>query len=179
TLGQPVVTDPKGEHVGKPFRIEFADDGSGGLTYSVVVLDASGNPIETSPPENFDSSVGQLTLPGGVLVPISGNPSAGDEFMVEPAQGMAAELNVFNTLDDVIAALATPTTGDPKAQTRIANALASAMQKIDVNYDQVLTIRASVGSRLAEIDAIDGAGESRSLSYANQLSKLEDVDYYT
>lgn len=179
TLGQPVITDPKGEYVGKPFRIAFADDGSGGVTYSVEVLDAAGNTIDTDGPHNFDPSVGQLTLPGGVLVPISGNPSAGDEFMVEPGEGMTAELNVFNTLDDVIAALATPTTGDPKAQARIANALASAMQKIDVNYDQVLTVRASVGSRLAEIDAIDGAGESRSLSYANQLSKLEDVDYYT
>src|SRR5690606_2108980 len=78
-----------------------------------------------------------------------------------------------------IAALVTPTSGDATAQARIANALASAMQKIDVNYDQVLTVRASVGSRLAEIDAIDAAGSSRSLSYANQLSKLEDVDYYT
>lgn len=173
TLGLPVITDPKNEHVGNPFRIRFENDGSD-LTYTVE--DADGNPI--SGPHEFDPSVGHLTLPG-VIVPISGTPDADDEFLVEPGQGMAAKLNVFDTLDNIIAALVTPTSGDATAQARIANALASAMQKIDVNYDQVLTVRASVGSRLAEIDAIDAAGSSRSLSYANQLSKLEDVDYYT
>jgi len=179
TLGQPVVTDPKGEHIGKPFRIAFADDGSGGVAYTVEVLDGAGNPIDTDGPHAFDPSANHIALPGGVMVPFSGAPAIGDEFMVEPGEGMAAELNIFNTLDDIIAALVTPTSGDATAQSKIANALASAMQKIDVNYDQILTVRASVGSRLAELDAIDAAGDSRGLSYANQLSKLEDVDYYT
>ncbi len=53
------------------------------------------------------------------------------------------------------------------------------MQRLDVNYDNVLTVRASVGARLNEIDALHANGSMRSLSYSNQLSKLEDVDYYS
>ena len=178
-VGAPVVTDPKGEHVGKPFNIVFTDDGAGTLQYTVHALDAAGTPVATDGPHDYVAGTTELTLPGGVQVPISGTPGVGDEFMVEPGSGMAADLNVFDTLDAIIHALGTPTSGNPGSQAKLANALASAMQKIDVNYDQVLTVRASVGSRLAEIDAIDASGNSRSLSYANQLSKLEDVDYYT
>ncbi|WP_397475590.1 flagellar hook-associated protein FlgL [Pusillimonas sp.] len=177
-VGQPVINDPKGEHVGKPFRIEFTDNG-GTLQYTLHALDGAGNPVATDGPHDYVAGTTEFMLPGGVQVPFSGTPQVGDEFMVEPGSGMAADLNVFDTLDAIIHALDTPVSGDPASQARLANALASAMQKIDVNYDQVLTVRASVGSRLAEIDAIDASGNSRSLSYANQLSKLEDVDYYT
>lgn len=178
SLGSPVITDPQGAHVGKPFRIEFADN-AGVLQYTVHALDGAGNPVETVGPLDYDAAATELVLPGGVQVPFSGVPADGDAFMVEPGSGMEADLNIFDTLDAIILALDTPTDGDPAGQAKLANALASAMQKIDVNYDQVLTVRASVGSRLNEIDAIDANGKLRGLSYTSQLSKLEDVDYYT
>ncbi|MGP1615695.1 MAG: flagellar hook-associated protein FlgL, partial [Pollutimonas bauzanensis] len=34
-------------------------------------------------------------------------------------------------------------------------------------------------SRLNEIDALDANGSVRALNYSSQLSKLEEVDYYT
>src|SRR5690606_977088 len=61
----------------------------------------------------------------------------------------------------------------------LQNALSSAMQRIDVNYDNVLTVRASVGTRLNELDAIDANGSQRALDYSAQLSSMEDVDYYS
>jgi flagellar hook-associated protein 3 FlgL len=41
----------------------------------------------------------------------------------------------------------------------------------------VLSVRASVGSRLQELDTLDDAGSARDLQYAEQLSDIQDVDY--
>jgi len=41
----------------------------------------------------------------------------------------------------------------------------------------VLTVRASAGARLQEIDALDFAGDDRNLQYSQTLSELQDVDY--
>jgi flagellar hook-associated protein 3 FlgL len=68
---------------------------------------------------------------------------------------------------------------DPVAAARLRNALGSAMQRIDVNYDNVLTILASVGARLNELDAMDAIGAQRALGYGQQLSRLEDLDFYS
>ena len=179
-IGGPSITDPQGDHVGLPFTIEFSETAGPDpvLQYTVHTFDAAGDP-ETYGPLNYDEGTTTLQLPGGVQVAFSGLPKAGDRFSVEPATHADTELNVFDTLDAIIAALDAPADGDPLGQAQLANALASALQRIDVNYDQVLTVRASVGSRLGEIDAIDANGSARGLSYASQLSKLEDVDYYT
>jgi len=41
----------------------------------------------------------------------------------------------------------------------------------------VLTVRASVGSRLRELDSLNSAGSSRDIQYSQTLSQLQDVDY--
>ncbi|MCJ9713941.1 flagellar hook-associated protein 3, partial [Bordetella hinzii] len=45
--------------------------------------------------------------------------------------------------------------------------------------DNVLTVRASVGARMNEIDALDATGTQNGLSYTQQLSNLENVDIYS
>lgn len=179
-IGSPAVTDPQGPHVGMPFTIEFSETAGPNpvLQYTVRTFDQTGNAV-TVGPSDYAADTVALQLPGGVRVAFSGLPKAGDSFSVEPAAHPGTDLNVFGTLDAIIKALETPIEGDPLGGARLGNALASAMQRIDVNYDQALTVRASVGSRLNEIEAIDANGASRGLSYSNQLSKLEDVDYYT
>lgn len=179
-ISSPAITDPQGAHVGQRFTLTFSEPAPGVTQYTVETFDAAGVPV-TDGPHDYDPNTTSLQLPGGVKVAFSGSPQDGDTFYVDPAAnpGPNTELNVFDTLDAIILALDTPIEGDPISQTTLQNELASAIQKLDVNYDQVLTVRASVGSRLNEIDAIDSNGSSRGLSYANQLSKLEDVDYYT
>jgi len=78
----------------------------------------------------------------------------------------------------VIAALEVPADGDPVAMARVVNMLSTVNQKLDINHDNILTVRASVGARLNELEALDANGEVRNLNYKDQLSKLEDVDYY-
>lgn len=79
--------------------------------------------------------------------------------------------DVFKTLNDLITLLETPGTAT------LSTGLATATGAIDKALDNVLTVRASVGSRLKELDALDSAGQDRDLQYSQVLSQLQDLDY--
>ncbi|HWR77760.1 MAG TPA: flagellar hook-associated protein FlgL [Thiobacillus sp.] len=79
--------------------------------------------------------------------------------------------DVFETLNLLINQLNTPGTAGLDA------ALAAANGDMDLALDNVLTVRASVGSRLQELDALDNAGEDRHIQYSQILSDLQDLDY--
>jgi flagellar hook-associated protein 3 FlgL len=128
----------------------------------------------------YDSTSSTVQLPDGISIQMLGQPDVSDTFLVKPvASNEATSLNIFDTFDSIIKSLEVPLNGDPIAAAAFQNTLATAMQRLDVNYDNVLTVRASVGARLNEIDALHANGSMRALSYSNQLSKLEDVDYYS
>ncbi|NYT87061.1 flagellar hook-associated protein FlgL [Pollutimonas harenae] len=174
-VGSPAITDPRGEHIGHTFTIAFTS----ATDYTVTITDANGANVGSGTGSGYVAgSTDHLTLPGGVQVSISGTPQEDDVFVVEPIS-TADDLNVFKTLDGIIAALADPTLGDTVNAAKFQNALGSAIQRMDVTYNNVLTVRASVGARMNEIDALDANGAQRALSYSNQLSKMEDVDYYS
>lgn len=79
--------------------------------------------------------------------------------------------DVFETLSNLIALLQTPGTAG------LTTGLADANTKMDLALDNVLTVRASAGSRLQELDALDYAGEDRHIQYSQVLSDLQDLDY--
>lgn len=174
-VGRPAITDPRGEGVGHIYTIEFTS----GSDYTVRITDAQNNLVSEYDGTGYVAgSTDHLDLQGGVQVAISGSPASGDKFVLEPVSA-TTDLNIFNTLDSIIASLGDPTQSDAINVARFQNTLGSAMQRIDVNYNNVLTVRASVGARMNEIDALDANGMQRALSYSNQLSKMEDVDYYS
>ncbi len=176
-IGTPVITDQAGSNIGNTFTITFTS----ATAYNVVVTNPAGGTVGT-PLVNqpYDAaSTTSLSLPGGVQVNISGTPQTDDTFKVESAAASNTDLDIFATLDGIIKSLAEPTAASPQAQAAFQNNLATAMQRLDVNYNNILTVRASVGARMNELDAIGATGSARSLSYSSQLSKLEDVDYYT
>ncbi len=78
--------------------------------------------------------------------------------------------DVFQTLNDLVVLLQTP--GAPSSAV-----LGTHNDNLDQALDSVLTVRASVGSRLQELDALDYAGEDRNLQYSQILSELQDLDY--
>ncbi|HRP96779.1 MAG TPA: flagellar hook-associated protein FlgL [Rhodocyclaceae bacterium] len=53
----------------------------------------------------------------------------------------------------------------------------NAISAMDAALDVALTERASVGSRLVELDALDYASGDYDLQYAETLSRLQDLDY--
>ncbi|HJX58510.1 MAG TPA: flagellar hook-associated protein FlgL [Thiobacillus sp.] len=84
--------------------------------------------------------------------------------------------DVFATLNVLITLLQTPIV-DAVSSAALTAGLATANGNVDLALDNVLTVRASVGSRLQELDALDYAGEDRHIQYSQILSDLQDLDY--
>lgn len=86
--------------------------------------------------------------------------------------------DVFATFQDLVNLLSTPiattNASDPAAY---STALATAMSKLQGSVDNVLNVRASIGSKLNEIDALNLSGSDRDLQYSSALSDLQDLDY--
>lgn len=127
----------------------------------------------------YDGSKQTLDLGNGVSVQLSGKPIEGDTFTLNNAQSHGEDLNIFQTLTDVIEVLKKPTAGDPAAQAKLQNVLNGAMQKIDATYDNILTVRASVGARMNEVEALSDSASLQRLQIKSDISRLEDLDFYS
>lgn len=101
-----------------------------------------------------------------------GNP--GQSVFQGGAPGGAAD--TFKTLTDLISLLNTPVV-TPTDKANLDAGLATAGNNMKQSLDNVLTIRASVGSRLQELDALNEFGTDRSLQYSQLLSEIQDLDY--
>lgn len=78
--------------------------------------------------------------------------------------------DLFQTLNDLIALLNTPGAPDQTVLTAHNASLTRGL-------DNVSTVRASLGTRLQELDELGFAGDDRDLQYAQALSNLQDLDY--
>jgi len=169
-ISSPAATDPHGANVGKVFNIQFTSP----TQYDVLV-----DGVAVSTGETYDPARNVIALPGGMRVNVSGAPNAGDTFTLMPAAKLnTGDLNMFASFDAIIDALHRDTAGDPAAAASLRNAITTAIQRFDVHYDNVLTVKSSVGARMAEIAAIGDNGAARHLGYSQQLTQLEDLNYY-
>lgn len=91
-------------------------------------------------------------------------------------QGGASGPDLFKTLQQLITTLATPVAGDPTKKANLTAVLATANGNVDQGLDHVLTVRASVGARLNEIDALDDTGGARDIQYQQTLTDLVGLD---
>lgn len=151
---------------GHNYRITFTV-AAGVTTYNVVNTTtaatlSAGNPYTSGNAISFD----------GLQFEINGNPASGDQFTVAPSTNQS----LFKTLNDLIATIAAPA-GGAAGGARLANGLSSALLNLDRGLDNVLGVRAAVGTRLQEIDALQSVGEDLGLQYQQTLSQLRDVDY--
>lgn len=84
--------------------------------------------------------------------------------------------DVFSTLNDIINLLNTPIT-DATTQAAFTSGLATAIGNMQTSVDNIMNVRAGVGSRLNELDNLDISGQDRDLQYAKSLSEIQDLDY--
>ena len=163
------------------YTIKFGVSG-GVTTYDIIDKD-SGNSLLTgataaaSPPyprsyssgSNIDLS--QAGLPAfdlGLRVSIAGAPKDGDSFSVTASKNQ----DVFKTIDDLANLLQTSAGG-----AQLTNGLTVAQGNLDNALENILTVRASVGARMKELDTAKSTGDDRALQYSDTLSRLQDVDY--
>ncbi|CDS50353.1 Flagellar hook-associated protein FlgL [Polaromonas sp. CG9_12] len=160
------VVNPNDVNYGKDFVISFPDAGS----YRVDAVPPSATPLVAATPFTPGSAI---TF-GGLQISISGTPAAGDQVNVATARNAGSD--VFAAIGDVINALRTPVDG-PENQALVLNALSTANRKLTNAHDNVLTVRASVGSRLQELDVLAVVADNRTLFDKSYLSDLQDLDY--
>ncbi|MDP3536452.1 flagellar hook-associated protein FlgL [Halomonas sp. M1] len=177
TFGGPQVNDINNEGFGESYKIVFGEEG-GEPTYSVQRFDGAAyvavdDPALTNQPYSGD---GQRVAFGGVSITLNGEPVNGDEILVARAGSAERPADLFRTMEQAIRVLENPAvTAADKAELR--NTLNTSMRDLDNALDNVLTVRASAGARLNELDVIDSVGSNRMLNYEQTLSDLVDLDY--
>lgn len=171
TFVGPRVLDAADPDYGNPFNVTFGNDGDGNITYTIS--DAAGDPVGAA---NQPYTPGMILEMGGIAITLEGEPAVGDELSIGRAADMEPDL--FATLQRAIAALDKPaeTAAD---QAALRNTLNTAMRELDNALDNVLTVRASSGARLNELDIVDSSSSTRLLNYEQTLSDLLDVNVVT
>jgi flagellar hook-associated protein 3 FlgL len=149
------------------YKIDFHNT-AGVMTYDVTDTSAglpalsSGNTYNAGDAISFD----------GLQFDVRGAPAEGDSFSVAPCRNES----IFTTLRELIGVLSQPSKGVPE-QARLLNGLVRGGAALGGMLDNVLTLRASLGGRLKELDSLDTAGSERDVQFAQSLSDLQDVDY--
>ncbi len=154
----------------KDFTIQFSVSG-GSTTYDIIdnttLSSLLPGPRTYSAGSSIDlSEIGVFNF--GAQVFISGAPADGDTFTIKKS----GTQDVFKTIGDLATLLETSTDN-----TTLANGSAGLKLNLDNALNRVISVRSSVGSRLAELDGLKNGNDSLALQYSQSLSHLQDLDY--
>jgi flagellar hook-associated protein 3 FlgL len=116
-------------------------------------------------------AAGQAITVAGQQFDIKGTPGNGDQFTVAPAD----KQSLFTTMSKLIDTLRAPA-GTDKEKAALTKGLQDGIGNLAMGLDNVLTVRASIGSRQKELDTLDSVGSDADLQYAATLSGLQDLD---
>jgi flagellar hook-associated protein 3 FlgL len=166
---------------GTRYEITFnAGSGNGSLTYTVV----SGTGSPSTP--GFSATSGTIAsgsfAPGttsqstdlqfaGLDIAITGTPQAGDQFTVTTG----ATTSLFQTAQDLIAALAASAPGQPaspEAQQQIESVIAN----LNGAQNSILSAQASLGSTLSQIQAVETQDQTQGTNAQAALSDLQSAN---
>ena len=162
------VTD-RSQLNGHDYALSFTVTGTPAVT-TYTVNDTSTTPA-TAVLSNQPYEPGKTISFGGMSFDIKGAPANGDSFTVKPSE----KQSVFTTVTDLIAALRAPADGS-SGKAALTNSLNTAMDNLKAAHDNVLTVQASMGAHLKELDYLDSAGDDLNIHYASTLSDLQDLD---
>ena len=166
-ISNAVLEDPTA-YVGDSYTVNFSQDASGNLVYQIT--GATSGPVYTAPLPQFDQN-GKVSF-NGVSFSISGVPSPGDSFTIQPSYSQ----DMFTSVNQIINALNMSTDTDA-LQTQFRNAMNVGMQNLDQAINHVNEVTASVGSRLNVISSERDINNSFVLESKSALSTVQDLDY--
>jgi flagellar hook-associated protein 3 FlgL len=166
----------------KTISIEFTVDSSvtPNVTYYDIIDTTAGTSLLTglAPPTALASQgvyqVNQpILIPGaGASVTISGDPATGDAFSIAPSTSQS----VFKTLANLIKTLESDASL-PADNAKYSNEIGFALNNFDKANDNILRVRAMIGSRMTELESLDSVNQDLNLQYQQTLSNLQDLDY--
>ncbi len=116
--------------------------------------------------------VGPGNIDLGANVLINGEPRTGDEFTIQPSTTQ----DLFKTLGTLIVDLEDATSNDGQ-HALLANRIGFALTNLDQAEQNILRVRAQVGSRLQEVDSLQAINEDIQIQYQQSISNLQDLDY--
>ena len=96
---------------------------------------------------------------------------------VPEPDGGTQEKNVFKMLDTAIDALKTPVEGNDAAKATATAAIDKTSRGLKNSLNNVLSVRAELGTQLSELSSLDSLGADRALGQTQQMSNLVDVDW--
>lgn len=164
--GSGSVTDAS-KLTGHNYTLEFKVDGDK-TTYTVT--DNSTTPKKAVLSDEPYVAGKQVAFDGTSFT-ISGAPADGDKFEVKPSE----KESIFTTMTNLVNALR-DSGEDNTALAILSNKLSTASEGLKSSLDNMLTVRASVGSRMKELDYLEDQGSDLNIQYSGTLSKLQDLD---
>jgi len=164
--GSGSVTDAR-QLTGHNYTLEFKVD-NGTTTYSVT--DTSASPHRAVMSDEPFVGGKQIAFEGTSFT-ITGAPANGDKFEVKPSE----KESIFTTMTNLVNALR-DSGEDNTALATLSNKLSTASEGLKSSLDNILTVRASVGSRMKELDYLEDQGSDLNIQYKGTLSKLQDLD---
>lgn len=169
-IGQSVVTNAASYNANS-YQVTF---GAGGTTYSITDLTAGPPGVAVAGQTGVVYTSGQAISFNGIQFSITGTPAAGDTFNVTPSTNQS----VFDTLNKLITTLSAPLAG-ASAATIAANgqAMSDGISALGQDLNSVLGVRATTGSRLNELTALQTTGTQLGLQFQQTLSSIQDTDY--
>lgn len=184
------VTDPaKWEAAAnKNLSVNFSVDESISppVTYYDIVDTTTGNSIFTDAPPVADDfanmrqyTSGQpillqgLSVDYGSSITLEGAPAEGDQYQITPS----STESVFKTIAKLIGVLETANLGASGGAAKLSSDIGFALTNLDQASENILRVRAAIGSRMGEIQSVSSVSEDLDLQYSQTLSQLQDLDY--
>lgn len=160
------VTDASKAKPGHQYDVVF--DGSAGYK----VFDTTMDPNKSGTPAASGAYANPTTVTvDGLEMKLAGAPAAGDAVSVKPVRNQS----MFKTIGDLIDTLEKPIASDADRKDLVYN-LGVAGENMSSAINHILSVRASGGAKLQELDSLDAAGGVRDVQYSAQLSDIQEVD---
>jgi len=131
------------------------------------VLDSLGGAVATGSYQSGDTIAFR-----GIEFSLSGDPAAGDQFIVAPSRFQ----DMFSTIDNLATAIER-TVSDNVSRVEMNNAINASLLDIDQALGNILDVRTQVGARLAATENQIDSNGSFKLTMQSTLADIQDLDY--
>lgn len=168
-----------------------ADPASPGVGNSLLTGGAPVVPsVNPGPPPTFSGAPGLRTYTSGQAIQlkslptepapfdlgsnvlVSGTPGDTDSFDIHPSTTQ----DLFATLGTLILDLEEATANESQ-NALLANRIGFALTNLDQAEQNILRVRAQIGSRLQEVSSLQSINEDIQIQYQQSISNLQDLDY--